>query len=56
VGEGLVGLGHTVRVFTLAHGGTAIFGSLHELVRESERHRFSVRARAASITQRIANV
>ena len=36
--EGLVGLRHAMRVFALAHGGAAVFGSIHELVRETERH------------------
>src|SRR5262249_28719514 len=38
VGEGLVGLGHAVRVLTLAHRGAPVLGSVHELVRQAERH------------------
>src|SRR5450755_3313309 len=38
VGERLVGIGHAMRVLTLAHGGAAVFGSLHQLSCEAMRH------------------
>src|SRR6185312_538456 len=36
--EGLVGLGHAVRILTLADCGAATLGGVHQLVREPERH------------------
>src|SRR6185437_5496728 len=36
--EGLVGLGHAVRIFTLADRGAAALSGIHQLVRETERH------------------
>src|SRR4051812_30037650 len=39
VSEGLVGLSHTVRVFALADGGTAVLRGIHQLVSKAERHR-----------------
>jgi hypothetical protein len=39
VSECLVGFGHAMGVFALAHGGTAVFGGIHELMGEAERHR-----------------
>src|ERR1700739_4443603 len=38
VREGLVGLRHAVRVLALAHRGAAVFGGIHQLVCQTERH------------------
>ena len=39
VRERLVGVGHAMRVFALAHGGAAVLGGLEQLGREALRHR-----------------
>jgi hypothetical protein len=56
VREGLVGLRHAVRVFALAHGRAAVLGRIQQFVRQAVAIDFSLRSRAASITQRIASV
>src|SRR5208282_2127800 len=40
VSEGLVGLGHAMRVLTLAHGGATVFRGVEQFVGEAMRHRF----------------
>src|SRR5258708_16152312 len=38
VGERLVGIGHSMCVLALAHGGAAVFGSLHQFSGEAASH------------------
>src|SRR5579863_8107124 len=40
MGEGLVGLGHAMRVLALPDGGAAVLGRVHQLVRQAKRHGF----------------
>jgi hypothetical protein len=56
VREGLVGFGHAVRVFTLAHCRAAVLGASISSCASRCAIDFSERARAASMTQRMASV
>src|SRR2546427_3188375 len=38
VREGLVGLGHAVRIFALADSGAAVLRGIHQLMSEAKRH------------------
>jgi hypothetical protein len=55
VREGAVGVGHPVRVFPLLDRGAAIVGRIQQLTDRRSTIVFSLRLRAAAISQRMAS-